>query len=304
MNFNQLRYFISVADHLNFTKAAQEHYIAQTAISQQIAALEKELGIPLFYRNSRTVHLTVAGEVFYKDAKLLISKSEAAINKAVLANSGVQGNLAIGFQGPNEMNFLPELIRDFSLINPKVKLKLIQDDADNLHEATQEGALDVSFRLSHGIDKIPELIWEHVYRDPFCAVVYPDHPLAKEQKINRSALANESFIFFDKKSTPQGFELMLRDCVNSGFLPNIVAEATTTDSMLIMVAAGMGITMLPRCFESYWNNTLRFIELEGENEYIELIIVRRKDNLNPTIPLFLKALKNHFACNENSDPIP
>ncbi|MBP2656052.1 MAG: hypothetical protein H6Q73_3621 [Firmicutes bacterium] len=294
MNFKQLTYFISVAEHLNFSKAAAEHYIAQTAISQQIATLEKELGTPLFYRNSRIVRLTNGGEVFYKEAKFLVEKSEEAIKKTILANSGSQGNLSIGFQGPNEKIFLPKIIRNFRQKYPKIYIKLFQESSDDLHTLLKENLIDISFLFSYGIEEFPELNWKNVCRDPLCAIVPPDHPLAKKSTLSRSDLANEPIVHFSHKDVPIGYNLLIRDCVTSGFMPNIVAEAPSIETLLIMVEAGLGIAVLPLSLKTYTDNTLSFVELEGENEYNQLIAAWPKDATNPTIPLFLQALDEYF----------
>ncbi|MBS4024689.1 MAG: LysR family transcriptional regulator [Clostridia bacterium] len=291
MEIRQLQYFISVAEHLNFTKAASDHYIAQAAISQQIMSLEQQLGVKLFVRNNRSVELTSAGKVLYKEAKVIIAKSNEAIRKTKRAASGFEGTLKVGILGTNEKNFLPQLIRNFRLAFPAIDITIIQDNAEALRENINNGLLDVAFSPVYGITTDPDISYKTVYQDPFCAVVYRDHPLSNETRISRSALANEAFIFIDRKEAPAGYDALIEDCIKSGFSPNITCHVRIVETILLMVEAEMGIAVLPRCFEIYKNDNLRFIELEGEDEYFELVVSWLKANINPTIPLFLTAIE-------------
>ena len=294
MDIRQLNYFISVADHLNFTKAAQHHFIAQTAISQQVMALEQQLDVKLFYRNNRSVQLTPAGKIFYREAKLIVARSQEAIKKTQQAASGFEGTLKIGFMGPYEKRFLPELIRNFRRTYPTIDLTISLDNIETLREAVEHGLLDIAFNISKGIEKTPGLTWKSLHRDQLCVIMYRDHPFANEPKIRRSALAHESFVAIDRKEASGPFDAMIQECVDSGFSPTIVGQARHIESVIFMVEAEIGIALLPRCYELYDYN-VRFIELEGENEFIEFGVVWMKDNLNPAIPLFLKALEDQMS---------
>lgn len=290
MDIRQLNYFISVAEHLSFTKAARHHYIAQTAISQRIMALEQLLGVKLFSRNNRSVRLTPAGKVFYKEAKLIVARSEEAINKTRIAASGLDGNLKIGFMAPYEKMFLPELIRNFRRNYPGISLTFDQANFERLREALEQELLDIAFIPSFGIENIPGLVWKTLFMEPKCAVLYQSHPLAKEQKIRRTALANEPFVAIDQREAPFAFDAMIQDCVRSGFSPKIVEQSRLLAMVLFLVEAEIGITLLPRCYKVYAGNNLRFIELEGESEYHEYVVAWMRDNHNPAIPLYLKAI--------------
>ncbi|MBP2656740.1 MAG: hypothetical protein H6Q73_4309 [Firmicutes bacterium] len=294
MNIKQLNYFIAVAKYLNFTKAANHHHIPQTVISHQITALEKEIGVPLFYRNTRTVQLTKAGELFFNEVKPIIANLEQAINRTILTNSNAKGSLTIGFTGAPEKFFLSTWIRNFLAIYPKINLKLIKNTTTTHSEFLQEENIDILFELSHDLNINPKLSWKNVYSlltNHLYAVTYPDHPLAKQTTISRLDLANEPFVFFDHKSNPAAFDLIVKDSKNTGFLPKVVAEANSAEALLLMVEAKIGITILPRCFEESAGTSVKFIALEGDPDYHDLIALWRKDNLNSFIPLFLNMIK-------------
>jgi DNA-binding transcriptional LysR family regulator len=296
MNLKQLEYFISVAEFLNFTKAAERHYIAQTAISHQIIALEKELELPLFYRNKRTVQLTSAGEVFYKEVKQIVGNLDQAVANAQRANSKYQGSLKIGFNGNVGKENLPLWIQTFLSAYPNIDLKLEKSSLNDLQDILEDDGVDILFRLSHDFVPNPKLSWKDVYNvstDPLCVVLHRDHPYASQSTICRSQLINEPFVFWDQKSNPAGFDFIVKDGKNTGFIPNLLATASSAEALLLLVEAKRGITILPRCFEILANDTIRFIELEGENANDAfLIAVWRKTNFNPTIPMFFNIIKN------------
>jgi DNA-binding transcriptional LysR family regulator len=289
----QLSYFISVADHLNFTKAAQHHYISQTAMSQQIMALEQQLGVKLFNRNNRSVELTTAGKVFYDEAKFIVAKTKEAIEKAQRAFSGVEGNLVIGFVGPYEKGFLPMLLKSFSSLYPTIHLSLVKTSMDNVGENLVHGVIDVAFVPKFGLQLSEDIQFESILKYPQCIVLYPGHFLANRRKIRRSEVAHEKFITAAQTKAPLAYNTMIQDCAKHGFSPNIIHQPPSLETVLLMVEAEIGIALMPLCYRTYASKNLRFIELEGEDEHVELIAAWKDNNHNPSIPLFIEVLNEH-----------
>ncbi|WP_026478470.1 LysR family transcriptional regulator [Alkaliphilus transvaalensis] len=290
MDIRQLRYFISVAEHLNFTEAAKHLFVAQSAVSQQIADLEKKLGVQLFIRNKRQVKLTNAGAVLLKEARYLVDKSEELIEKTRHADLGIIGDLKIGFLGYTERDFLPQLIRQFRRNYPKIDLHLNQYNHGMLIESLNTEALDIIFTLSFGLNNIGGLTKKKVLTEKISIVMHCEHPFANRQCINIKDLANERFIALDKRESPQGFNKTLLMCANSGFTPNIVSEPRLIQTVLLLVDAGIGIAILPKSLQANASPSLRFIDIEGEQAEDELVVAWKKANSNPSIPLFLEEL--------------
>jgi DNA-binding transcriptional LysR family regulator len=291
MDIRQLKYFISVAEHLNFTEAAKHLFVAQSAVSQQIADLEKKIGVQLFIRNKRSVKLTNAGTVLLAEAINLVKKSEEAVEKARQADLGIIGSLNIGFLGYTEKNFLPPLIRKFKNDYPKVDLRLEQYNHGFLIEALSSGDLDVGFTFLFGLDNITGLEKEKVFTETISVVMHCEHPLADKSSINIGDLANEKFIALDREESPQGFNQTLLICAHSGFSPNIVSEPKLLQTVLLQVDCGAGIAILPKSLKLQASPSLRFIDIEGEKAEYELVAAWRKSNDNPSIPLFLEGLR-------------
>lgn len=291
MDMRQLRYFIAVAENLNFTEAAKQMFVAQSAVSQQIADLEKKMGVKLFIRNKRSVKLTSAGVVLLREATSLVKRSEEVIEKTRQAELGIIGSLKIGFLGYTERNFLPYLIRQFRKSYPKIDLDLDQFNHGLLIEALNSGELDVGFTLSFGLDNIGGLERKKISTEPISVVMHCEHPLSNKERISIGELAQERFIVVNREESPQGLNKTLLMCANYGFFPNIVAEPRLIPTVLLLVAAGIGIAILPRSLRHHSISSLRFVDIEGQNNEDELVVAWKKANMNPSIPLFLEELK-------------
>lgn len=291
MDMRQLRYFIAVAEHLNFTEAAKSLFVAQSAVSQQISDLEEKIGVKLFIRNKRSVRLTNSGKVLLKEAINLVNKSAEVIEKTRQAELGIIGGLSIGFLGYTERNFLPGLIRQFKKNYPKIDLQLNQYNHGMLIDALNNDDLDIVFTLSFGIDNIGGLEKKSIINESISVVMHNEHPLANKESINISELANERFITISRHESPQGFNKTLLMCANSGFTPNIVTQPRLLSTVLLLVDAGMGIAILPKSLQQNASSSLRFINIQGEQAKDELVIAWKKTNTNPAIPLFLDELE-------------
>lgn len=291
MDIRQLRYFIAVAEHLSFTEAANRLFVVQSAVSQQIAELEKRLEVKLFERTKRSVQLTSAGRVFLREATLLLQKSEEAIELARQAESGVLGSLNIGFLGLSLKQYLPRLIRQFRLDYPQITLKVNRFSHGLLNESLGNGELDLAFTSSFGLQSIPDLEWKSVYSDSSTIVIHQDHPLASRSKVNLAELAHEPFIALNRQDSPQAYDRLLQLCANNGFSPNIVSQTGFIDTVLLLVEAGMGIAIMPRGIQSYASPELRFLEIEGYDSQFDLVVAWKKTNPNPSIPFFLDAIE-------------
>jgi DNA-binding transcriptional LysR family regulator len=297
MDIRQLRYFITVAEHLNFTKAANQLYVAQSAISHQIADLEEQLGVKLFIRNKRSVQLTPAGSVFLKEAIEIVEKTTGAIEKAKQTDAGIIGSLSIGFLTVHVRSFLPEVIKQFRELYPKIELHLNHFPSKMLKESLEEGELDLAFTLPAGLHRIEEIETLTVAREPYCIVMHKNHPLSSKKKIKLSDLASEPFIIHNRQASPVGsYDFIVHLCEQSGFTPRIVNQPRFVDTVPILVESEMGISILPKSFEAYSSSSLRFVEMEGvKNHDCELVVAWKKNNLNPSIPLFLEVLEKKLT---------
>ncbi len=290
MDINQLRYFISVVKHLNFTTAAREHFMTQPALSQQIANLERYLGVKLFIRNRHAVFLTTAGETLLPEAKIIVSKSDGIMQLASKVKSGSVGCLNVGFLGLTERNFLPSLVSTFRAKHPNINLTLKLFLLGALDKALDAGDIDVGFTL---IEKPAPcfLNWKTIYTDSLCVVLRLDSPMVEISGFNFSALQKEPVFFQDRVVSPRGFSNLTKICANRGITPTINL-APNWGSVLMSIESGMGISILPRCIPNTYNSPhLHLSFLEGEDTQVDFVVAWNKANSNPAISLFINELE-------------
>lgn len=289
MDLKQLRYFVSVAENLSFTDAAAEHFVAQSAISKQISNLEELIGVQLFVRNKRSVQLTTAETHLLKEARGVITHYERALKKARLAGKGISGTIKIGFLG-HERSFLPKLIHQFNKKFPEIGIELTQYTRALLNTFIKNGDLDIGFTLGVSMEKFPELKWRKISNMPINIVMPKEHPLAKQEKISIHALSSEPMIVISQKVSPDGYRHITDTFAKYGYIPNIVQECSCYETVLLMIEAGVGISILPRTIAAP-SPTLRFMELEETIDDTDFIIAWNKNNHNPLIHLFMKELE-------------
>lgn len=244
MELRHLRYFVVVAEELHFGRAAQRLHMAQQPLSRQIRHLESELNVLLFHRTKRTVGLTEAGQAFWQEALKTLRQAERAVTVAQQVDRGEAGHLQIGFTGPILNSVLPSIVRQFKCRYPDIHLEL-----NRLSTGEQVNALlnqTIQVGLLHPPINAPSLAQDVIYREPLIAVIPDIHPLAKDvsESISVKDLANEPFILFPRQVGPTLHDAIISFCQQSGFSPTVVQEAFPQQTILGLVASGLGISLI------------------------------------------------------------
>lgn len=295
MNLNQLRYFVSVAENGSFTKAAMNHYISQTAITQQIHALEENIGVRLLDRNSRPVALTPAGKVFLKEAREILAKMDGALLRTREASTGLEGELRLGYTKGYEHSDLPKYLRLFHQAYPNILISCYRCDTDMLASGLINGEYDVIFTWDstnlREEETIQLQVMEHV---PLRVALYANHPLAGRKELTRKDLKQENILFMSPSGTGDSFgdAFYIRLYLQAGYQPNIILRSNDMESILMMVAAEEGISIVPE-YSHPWDvgtENVVFVPLAGEGETEEILIAWRKNDDNPAINHFIQQL--------------
>ena len=295
MNLNQLRYFVSVAETGSFTKAAMNHYVSQTAITQQIHSLEELVGTKLLDRNSRPATLTPAGKVFLKEAREMLSKMDTALLRAREASTGLEGELRLGYTKGYEHSDLPKYLRSFHHEYPNVLISCYRRDTDMLAAGLINGEYDVIFTWdSSNLRQEETLQLQVVEHVPLSVALYANHPLARRKELTRKDLRQENILFMSPSGTGDSFGdvYYIKLYQQAGYQPNILMRSNDMESILMMVAAEEGISIVPEYSHS-WNigtENVVFVPLVGEGETEEILIVWRKNDDNPALEHFLQKL--------------
>jgi DNA-binding transcriptional LysR family regulator len=291
MTTNQLKYFITAAETLSFTEAGKLHYISQTAITQHIQSLEDQLGVKLFTRNKKRVYLTPAGEIFYMEAKALLERSKLAVNKARNAADGVSGSLNIGYVKGQAFSLTGPLIKEFYLHNPSVKFQLFRQAHLDLLMNLEKGKLDFIFNIVYGNTDLTDFSYRRISSDRLYAVLPSGHPYAQLSSIRRYDLREEPFLltkYYEDPSAKKYGHIIPDKYAESGFIPKINGRSTDAETLMILVSAGIGITILPESIVRAFSNTsdLSFVPLEGEHEHVDIMAIWKDNSMNPVTNVF------------------
>ena len=268
MELRHLRYFLAVAEELHFGRAAKRLNISQPPLSQQIMQLEKEIGVRLFNRTKRRVEITPAGLVFFEEARRIMVLSEDAVRRTIRADKGEIGRLAVGYIGSANYSVLPQAIREFRKQFPDVDLSLAEMNTSTQIEALREGRIHVGFlRPPQGIEN-EGLSIEPVFREPLMVAMPRNHHVKGETSITLRMLAKESFIMVPRQRGPGYFDYIIALCQQEGFSPRIVLEASQFHTIIGLVAAEIGIAIVPASMQSSRFKGVVFRTIEGGAETI------------------------------------
>jgi DNA-binding transcriptional LysR family regulator len=278
-----------VAKYLNFTEAAKNLYASQPSLSKQIAILEKEIGVELFYRTKRDVRLTAAGLVLLKEIGGVIDTIESAIDKAREPNLGENSTLTVGCLDAMDTTFLPKIIKDFKGKYPGINLVLERHSFRALREKLINGALDIIFTLSFEIDNSLGIVSNIVHKGNGYIVMEASNPLANKKDLTLNDVKNEDFVIISRDESPKGFDGIVSLCKRHGFTPNIVKQLPNIESILLCVESGMGVALFDTNIRIQDNKNLRGFKIDDDS--ISVIMAWRKENMNTAIPLFANSIQ-------------
>jgi DNA-binding transcriptional LysR family regulator len=243
MELRDLRYFVAVAQHRNFSRAAANLHVSQPALSEQIRKLEDELGAPLFERTSRGARLTDAGEALLPRARDVLAQAELAAETVRSVANGVAGTLTLGFIDSAWLGILPPLVRRFVERYPNVKLRLRELGTRKQLEALEAGEIDVG--IVRGPVWTPGLSGRRIATESLMIALPAHHRLAGEAAVRLADLREDGFITYPADRGAGLYEETLRLCHEAGFEPAIVQEADEIYTICGMVAAGLGVAIVP-----------------------------------------------------------
>jgi DNA-binding transcriptional LysR family regulator len=246
MELRHLRYFVAVAEERHVTRAAERLGIQQPPLSQQIQALERELDAQLFRRKPRGVELTPAGRALLDDARAILARVEAAVAATKRAARGEAGRIGLGFTSSASFHpFVPRVIRAFREAHPLVALGLEESGTTELVEALHSEAIDLAFIRSPVGDTAGVAVFP-VLEEPMVVALPNGHRLAKSSvALPLAELASETFILYRRPVGPGLHDAIVAACDRAGFSPTIGQEAPRMLSTLSLVAAGLGVSLVP-----------------------------------------------------------
>ncbi len=244
VELRHLRYFLAVARHAHFTRAAEELAIAQPALSQQIAQLEDRLGVLLFDRSSRRIRLTDAGSSLLPKAERILAEVAAAVEQMTEFAGGLRGRVVLGTNQSLSEFTLPKLLGRFHTEHPLIEIALREGMASEMLAGLRDGSFDLAFGDMGSAERLEDLHVEPLYEDELTIAVAPSHRLAKRERIDLNELRGENFIVFKPGSA---LRTALFDQARAcRFTPQVAFESADTLTVRTLVSEGLGITLFPR----------------------------------------------------------
>ncbi len=282
MELRHLRYFLAVAEERNFTRAAARVGIGQPPLSQQIRDLETEIGAALFHRVPHGAELTEAGEAFITEARAALSAADRAKLAAQRAARGETGRLALGFTASAAFNpAVTGTIRSFRARWPDVALSLVEMNSNWLVEKLVRGEIDAAF-IRPGLEDPEDVRMKRMADEPMLIALPANHPLAgKEDRLELSRLAGEPFVLFPRTVGLSLYDDIRRACRDAGFELTVTQEAPQIPSVVNLVAAGLGVSIVPASIAKIAIDGVVFRPIDGPPLIARLGIAVLKGQRSP-----------------------
>jgi DNA-binding transcriptional LysR family regulator len=286
---------LAVAEERHFGRAAERLGIKQPPLSQQIQALERDLGVRLFDRSSRRVTLTAAGVALRERAAEVLAAAESARETAQLAGRGDSGRLVLGFVGSAALSVLPPAVRRFRRRHPLVELALREMTTGQQVAGLHQGVLDVGLvrpPLAVADDAAIETV--SLGTERLVAVLPADHPLARQRALTVEQLADQPFVLFPRELGPGLHDQIVGCCRLAGFTPDVVQRAVQMHTIVAMVAAGIGVALVPEVVARFRHPDVVYRELRPHTQVVSLALAHRRDHRSPVVENFV-AIAREFA---------
>ena len=294
MEIRLLKTFVAVAQLKGFSSAARALNTVQPAVSRQVLDLEQELGVRLFWRSTREVRLTVAGETLLREAQELLAHEQRARMLVKKAGTGKTGRLRIGFISAASHAFLPRLVRRFGVDFPELQIRLTELTAAQQVEAFAAGQLDIG--LSRPLPATAPGNWARteVYVDRLLAYLPSEHVLAQKNTVSLTELTKYPLVLFDRSGAPRLFDQIISACKAAGVSPEIV-QSNSMQSMLTEVAAGLGVSLAPGCVQQLNMAGCKSLPLQEDAGPIPLELHYQRDQVEPSTQAFVDLLMDERA---------
>src|SRR5215472_7445053 len=298
MELRHLRYFIAVAEEGHMTRAAARLGIQQPPLSQQIRSLEAELQVQLFRRKPRGVELTPAGDAFLAEARTILDRAQHAALAARRAARGEAGRLGLGFTSSASFHpLVPRVIREFREMSPLVSLTMEEDGTAELVEGLRAEQIDAAFVRSP-IGPAPDLTVHSLLEEEMMAALPVGHRLAARTKprLPLAALESETFILYRRPLGPGLYDAIIAACQRAGYSPRIGQEAPRMLATLSLVAAGLGVTLIPSSMQRIGIEDVAYRAVDRKAGLIApLNLACRRDEDAPAAHRFISLVRQTAA---------
>jgi DNA-binding transcriptional LysR family regulator len=289
MELRHLRYFVSVAEEENVTRAAAKLHVAQPAVSRQIRDLEDELGLSLLERTAKSVRLTDAGRVFLEEAKAVLQRADDAVKTVRAVSEGTRGELHVGYAPSLTVQILPRALRRFQAAVPGVRVSLHDLSTEEMWRGLHEGDLHLCLGVAPAGKQLRGLRFHELARYPMCVAVAPGHRFARLRTITLDKAVGEPFIGYSRAGYPEYHEAMVKIFTGTGRAPHIAEEHDSVTSLIAAVEAGRGIALVPECMACLAGPRLKLVPVKPPIEPVVVGAVCERTHTSAAAQKFIEA---------------
>jgi DNA-binding transcriptional LysR family regulator len=287
MELRHLRFAVTLSEELHFGKAAARLNISQPPFSRQIRQLEDELGVQLFRRTRRQVETTEAGRMFVAQARQILADTEEAKHLMLEARQSATTQLAVGFPR-SYAGIVVDILRNFGARYPNVRIALSSLSTSEQVQAIRSGDLQVGFLRLPVVDSTLKI--EVIAREPMIVALPQCNKLASRKRVSLKSLADETYIMFPREMNPGHYDFILDICNNAGFAARIAPQADNTYTSLALVAAGLGVSLLPASAQEVGWKGVVFKDLEPPVPWSEMAVAYNREAAK-SLSGFLKVVR-------------
>lgn len=292
LNYNKLRYFVTAAEQLNFTRAAEQLFIGQPALSAHMKDLEREFGVDLFVRGRRTLALTAAGQKLYDLVAPCFPDEDALIREVRRAAFETRPVLTVGVLGTRILDHLPDVVGKFREKYPDVQVNLVRLPEKQLTRALSDGSVDVGFQFTSQEDS-DDMLRYPVMRGSMLVAMHHDNPLAGRERLQLADLAGQPIAVLDPEqdSLYAKFE---EGCLRGGgFVPNIVAEYTYMEPMLSLIGMGEAVAIVSTLALPATSSNVCYRPLDGLPDNEICLVWPESAGGDPAVAAFVRHVKEY-----------
>ena len=294
MEIRSLEAFLILARSLNFTKSAEQMFLSQSAFSRQIIRLEEEIGCPLFKRTKRNVELTVYGKNLLDHAEKIVTEYNRSMYH-LSCSINDKDHLRLGMLNDLIDEIFPDIIRSFLKGHPEVGISYSDNDMSTLINKLLHDELDCVYTLSYDTQKLSDISAYTVWSRPVNVVMAEDHPLAGNETLRMSDLADYPFILIVPNTYNLGVIHINYLCMNAGFTPNVAAMVSNINSLLLLVQSNVGVALVAETAKLVAPKGVKFFPIEGNEEDqlgTDITILWKTNNPNPAVHKFIKSAES------------
>jgi DNA-binding transcriptional LysR family regulator len=294
VELRHLKYFVAVAEELNFARAARRVHIAQPSLTKQIQQLQQELGFPLLYRTKKKVELLDTGHVLLDEAQRILRQAEKAIQSTQRTHAGQSGRLTIGFSSSAVPEVLPTLLREYHALYPSVVVDILEITTIKNAESLLESTMSVALIRSPTYLSREQFCFETIQRERFVVALPDSHPAAKQESIRIKILANEPLIVPPRQPGWGYADTIFQIFRDHGIVPRVEQEASGALAVVTLVAGGFGAALIPASLRNLRLPGVTYRPIKGRCRTSDLTVVWRRDSRVSTVRAFLEVVKKEY----------